>query len=300
VGVSVRRAAATNRLRRYDATAVGTKHRTLLFILATVVALLTLSSVAWAQSTSQTASAGGVTATFSYSGSGITVSNPQLRIVRDGQTSYDQPVSSSQCGNQCGPGAFEAHQSSVRVIRLQAGGQPDVILELFSGGANCCFLDQVFSYSAATQTYVKTEQDFASAGVQLRRLGVARRWRFLSGDDSFKYEFTDGADSADPIQIWSFSGSVFHDVTRSYPTLIATDAARWLKLFTHHISNGVGLIAAWAADEELLGHDKLVQSTLATEARHGDLRDGGYGGGATGRRFITKLNRLLRQLGYRR
>jgi hypothetical protein len=269
-----------------------------LVFLVTVVALLTLSASAWAE-TSQTASAGGVTATFSYSGSGITVSNPNLRIIRGGQPSYDQPVYSPQCGNQCGPGAFGAHQSSVRVIRLAAGGQPDVILELFSGGANCCFTDQVFSYSGATHSYVKTEQDFASAGAQLRRLGSARRWRFLSGDDAFKYEFTDGADSADPIQIWSFSGLAFHNVTRSYPKLIAADAARWLKLFTHHISNGVGLIAAWAADEELLGHDKLVQSTLAAETRHGDLRDGDNGG-ATGRRFITKLNRLLRQLGYRR
>jgi hypothetical protein len=89
-------------------------------------------------------------------------------------------------------------------------------------------------------------------------------------------------------------------VTRGYPNLIAVGAARWLKLFTHHISNGVGVIAAWAADEELLGHDKLVQSTPATEARRGDLRDGGYIGGATGRSFITRLNRLLRQLGSRR
>ena len=279
---------------------MGPKHRIPLIILATVVALLTLSAVAWARSTSQTASAGGVTATFSYSGSAVTASNPQLRIIRDGQTTYDQPVSSSQCGNQCGPGVFGAHQSSVRVIRLQPGGEPDVILELFGGGANCCFLDQVFSYSVATHTYVKTEQDFASAGVELRRLGSARRWRFRSANDAFKYEFTDGADSGDPIQIWSFAGGAFHDVTRSYPKLIAADAARWLKLFTHHISNGVGVIAAWAADEELLGHDKLVQSTLASEARRGDLRDGGYIGGAKGRRFITRLNRFLRQLGYRR
>jgi hypothetical protein len=300
MGLSAQRAVATNRPRRYDAPAMGPKHRIPLVILATVVALLAPSTSAWAQSTSQTASTGGVTATFSYSGSGITVSNPQLRIVRNGQTSYDQPVSSSQCGNQCGPVAFGAHQSSVRVIRLQPGGEPDVILELFSGGANCCFLAQVFSYSAATGTYVKTEQDFASAGVQLRRLGSARRWRFLSANDAFKYEFTDGADSGDPIQIWGFAGGAFHDVTRSYPKLIAADAARWLKLFTHHISNGVGLIAAWAADEELLGHDKLVQATLATEARRGDLRDGGYIGGANGRRFITRLNRVLRQLGYRR
>jgi hypothetical protein len=277
---------------------MGRRQRTLSVIVVAVVALLTVSAVAGAQTSSQSASAGGVTATFTYSGSGLTVTNPRLRIIRGGQTAYDQPVQSSVCDTQCGPGAFGAHQSSVRVIRLEPGGQPNVILELFSGGANCCFSDQVFSYSPITGTYLKTERNFVSAGATLRRLGTARRWRFVSADDGFKFAFTDGADSGEPIQIWSFAGRRFHDVTRHYPKLIAADAARWLKLFNHHVSNGVGLIAAWAADEELLGHDKLVQSTLAAEARHGRLRDGGTGG-ATGKRFITQLNRLLRHLGYR-
>ncbi len=59
----------------------------------------------------------------------------------------------------------------------------------------------------------------------------------------------------------------------------------------------MGLIAAWAADQELLGHNHKVQSTLASEAHKGRLRDGGLGQ-ATGRRFVRKLNALLRKLGY--
>jgi hypothetical protein len=264
-----------------------------------VAAILSLSAVASAAGASQSASAGGVTATFTYSGSGGNVSNLHLKIVRGGQTAYDQPVTSPSCGPpSCGPGAFGAHHSSVRVIRLEPGGQPDVVLELFSGGANCCFVDQVFGYSPIAHAYLKTEHDFASSGASLRRLGSAHRWRFVSRDDNFKYEFTDGADSGEPIQIWSFSGRGLHNVTRRYPKLIAADAALWLRLFKHHLSNGVGLIAAWAADEELRGHDKLVQSTLLAEARRGDLRDGGNGL-PTGKRFITKLNRLLHKLGYR-
>jgi hypothetical protein len=274
---------------------VGTTQRTLSVILASVGVLLLLSTSAWARTSSQSATTGGVTATFTYDASGLQVTNPHLRIVRGGQTAYDQPVSANACGSLCGPGAFGAHQSSVRVIRLEPGGQPDVILELFSGGANCCFVDQVFSPSPLTGAYVKTEHEFVSAGATLRRLGSAHRWRFVSADDSFKYAFTDGADSADPIQIWSFSAGAFHDVTRGYPNLIAADAARWLKLFHRHTSTGLGLIGAWAADQELLGHDKRAQSTLVTEAHRGHLRDGAHG-----KRFIRRLNRLLHQLGYRR
>jgi hypothetical protein len=278
---------------------VRTRQRTPWVIGLAVVALVLLSAVAWAADTSQSASTGGVTATFSYTGSGANVRNLHLTIVRGGETAYDQPVTSPNCRPPfCGPGAFGANSRSVRVIRLAPGGQPDVVLELFSGGANCCFIDQVFSYSPIVHGYLKTEHEFASYGASLRRLGSAHRWRFVTGDDSFKYQFTDGADSGEPIQIWSFSGRGFVDVTRRYPNLIAADAARWLRLFQHHLSNGVGLIAAWAADEELLGHDKRVQSVLATEARRHDLRDGG-GGLATGKRFITKLNRFLHRLGYR-
>lgn len=278
---------------------MGTRQRILLALAVAAVALLTLSAGAAAKTTSQSDSAGGVTATFSYSGSPPMVSGAHLRITRAGQIAYDQAVDSPRfCHLLCWPGAFGAHSRSVRVIRLVPGGQPNVVLELYSGGAHCCSIDQVFSYSPITSTYVKTEHYFGNPPGVLRRLGTARRWRFVSSDDSFYYTFTDFADSGAPIQIWSFSGRAFVNVTRHYPNLIAADAARWLRFFNHDLANGVGLIAAWAADEELLGHDKRVQSLLATEARRHDLRAGGTGL-ATGKRFITKLNRFLHRLGYR-
>lgn len=243
----------------------------------------------------QTARARGVTATFSFRGEIPSVTGPHLRIVKHGQTAYDAPVTSRACGTMCGPAEFGRGSSSLGIVPLEPSG-PQVLLELYSGGANCCFIDQVFSYHPATMGYVKTEHDFGSSGAALKRLGG--RWRFVSADPAFKYAFTDGADSGEPLQIWRFGVGRFTDVTRSYPSLIRTDAARWLRLFTHHVDNGVGLIAAWAGDEELLGHDALVQSTLKSELAHGRLRAGPAGVG--GAKFIRALNRALRQLGYTR
>jgi hypothetical protein len=272
--------------------------RTLTIAAAVMAATLVLAAAASAKLTTQTDSSGAVTATFTFTGSPPKVSHARLKIVRAGQALYDQPVFSPQCGTKCSPALLGVHASSVRVLDIESSGQPDVVLELYSGGANCCFIDQVFSLDPGTMTYVKTEHNFASAGAGIKRL--RHRWRFVSDDDAdFKYEFTDGADSGAPIRIWSFAARHFHDVTLGYPKLIAADASRWLRLFRHHLVNGVGLIAAWAADEELLGHDPLVQSTLAAQARKGDLRDGSNGL-ATGRRFIAKLNRFLRKLGYER
>jgi hypothetical protein len=244
--------------------------------------------------TSQGVAADGLQAVFSYSGSAPNVHGAHLTITKGGRQLYSRPVTAKLCGKLCGP----ANSKSIGIAALQPGKPANVILELYSGGANCCFIDQVFSYVPGTKTFVKTEHNFADAGALIKPIGPHHRLEFRSADGGFKYAFTDGADSGEPIQIWQFVNRAFQDVTRSYPRLIGSDAARWFKLFRDHVANGVGLIAAWAADEELLGHDALVQSTLTTQASQGNLRDGN-GGGATGKAFIAELNRLLRTLGYK-
>jgi hypothetical protein len=260
----------------------------------TVTLLLVLAGPAWAKTTTETSHSGNVTATFTFTGSAPNIKHQRLTIVRAGQQLYDQAVTAHLCGTRCGPGAFGARASSVRVADIEGNGEPDVVLELFSGGASCCFIDQVFSYDPGTMTYSKTEQNFAYGAVLTK---ISGRWRFKSADGGFLCAFTDCAGSGQPIQIFSFSAGRFHNLTRHYPKLIRSDAARWLGAFKHHLSNGVGLIAAWAADEELLGNNKQVQSTLSSEAAKGDLRDGS-GGLASGKKFIKKLNALLRKLGY--
>ncbi len=255
-----------------------------------------------AVASTQSGHSGDVSATFSFTGTLPDFKHQRLKIVRAGKTLYDQPVTSpaGECGRDCGPGAFGPHASSVSVRDLESDGQPDVILSLFSGGANCCFIDQVFSLNTGRTTYVKTDHDFAYGGAAIKDLGHNGQLEFLSVDGGFVGAFTDNADSGAPLQIWSFSAHRFHDVTRQYPKLIAADAAKWLKLFRHPQTkdNTVGLIAPWAADEELLGQDKLVQSTLAAEAAKGDLRVPPELMLQSGKRFVSALNRFLVKNGY--
>jgi hypothetical protein len=56
-------------------------------------------------------------------------------------------------------------------------------------------------------------------------------------------------------------------------------------------------MAAWAADEDLLGHVKLVNRYLAQQAKAGHLNSPLYPGG---KRFVTKLQKFLRRHGYLR
>ena len=266
--------------------------------MAAVALMLAPAAVALAagKATTQTASAGGVKATLTFSGSAPKVTDMRLRIVRAGQERYDQPVSSRYCAKRCDPALLGPHTSSVRVLDIESDGQPDVILELYTGGANCCLVDQVLSFDPGVMTYTKSEHDFFNAGASITKLGGA--WRFVSADGHFQCAFTDCADSGEPIQIFKFGGRrQFSDVTRAYPRLITHDAAKWMKLFKQHLTNGVGLIAPWAADEELLGRNAKVQSTLKALAAKGALRDGGVGP-ATGQRFVKALNSMLRRFGY--
>ena len=155
----------------------------------------------------------------------------------------------------------------------------------------------MFSFDPATKTYVRSQHNFLNAGATLAKLDG--HWVLRSGDSRItEAGFTDTADSGTPIQIWRFANRTFTDVTRRYPKLIRADAAMWLRLFNHHLSNGVGLIAAWAADEDLLGQSAMVDTTLRSLAAQNKLRTplGLPHDSAT--QFVTQLEKLLHKLGY--
>src|SRR5437588_3504544 len=219
----------------------------------------------------QTAQGGNVTATFTFKGAYPKFKGQRLSIAQSGNVLYDQAVASKFCGTLfCGPLSTTSKEPSVHVIDLEHTGQPDVVLDLFSGGAHCCVIEQIFSFDAGSMTYIKTERNFGDPGERIEDLRHDGRFEFLTADDSFAYAFTDYAASGLPIQILTFSNRHFTNVTRSYPKLVARDAARWLRAY-HRTSkqDSVGLIAAWAADEFLLGHRRLVSRYLEQEAKAG-------------------------------
>jgi hypothetical protein len=269
----------------------------------TVLALavsLALVAPAAASAATQTASGGGVTATFTFTGHYPNYLHEHLTIAREGTVVYDQPVTSAACGQYCAPGAVDSKASSVQVLELERDGSPDVVLDLYSGGAHCCSLAQVFSYSPGSGTYVKTERNFGDPGYEIGVLDG--QYRFVTADDRFAYAFTDYAASGLPLQILSFSQGQFENVTRDYPSLIARDARIWMNAFDsigrQHYTDTVGVVAAWAADEELLGHGTLVYNFLERQAREGDLNSVLNPKADSGQRFIRALYAQLRRDGY--
>jgi hypothetical protein len=241
-----------------------------------------------------------VDAAITTSGSGLH-RRIKLKIAINGATEYDQFVKSSACPPGCDTIGIGSTSTPLRALALQANGLPDVVLGLYSGGAHCCFVDQVYSLDPGTGTLVKTEHDFADAGARIEDLNGDRNYEFLSADARLSNAgFTDYAHSPAPIQVFAFSNHRFRDITRTYPARIKKDAARWLNAFRHNLRNGRGMIAAWAADEYLLGQSALVKSQLAGALRAGHLGVPKSFGGPSPQKFAGQLQKLLGRLGYRR
>lgn len=263
-----------------------------------------LAVVPAAFAVTQTATSGNVTATFTFSGKYPNYTGLTLSIAQAGIVLYTAPVSSKYCGPYCAPGDATSTGSSVHVVALDATSQPSVLLDLYSGGAHCCTIEQILSFDPATKAYSVAEHDFGDPSYKLADLAGDGKLEFVSADDSFAYAFTDFAASGLPLQIVSFAGGKFTSVTASYPKLIGKDAALWLKAYKSmaksKFSDSVGVIAAWAADEDELGHSKLVDSYLAKQAKLGHLNSALSPEEPGGAKFVAKLKKFLRRRGYLR
>ena len=250
---------------------------------------------------SQTASLGPVTATVTYdsvSSGVLPYSNLHLSITRSGTSLYSAPVDTKACGTECDPDHPDA--PFLHVVDLNGDGQTEVVLDVYTGGAHCCSVDVIYSIDPTSGAVTPVEHNWGDPGATLEDLSHDGRLEFVTADDRFAYTFDAFAFSGLPIEVERFAGGTFTDVTNAYPALIAPDARRWYRLYRENLRThtALGAVAAWAADEDRLGHAALVARTLARENRLGHLRsDGAPWKG--GRAFINELQRFLMKTGYR-
>ncbi|MFZ1063861.1 MAG: hypothetical protein WAN30_10395 [Acidimicrobiales bacterium] len=255
-----------------------------------------------AGTSTQSATLDGVSATFTYSGTFPMAHNPHLTIRRARTVLFNGLVTSAWCGHTCWPNTISSTTDVVHVVRLQSRGTPEVVLDLYSGGAHCCSIEQVYILSATSKRVTKIEHNFGDPGVRLEPLGPGGATYFVSADDTFAYAFTDFAASGLPIQILAVSGGVFTNVTRRFPALIKGDATSWLRAYHEQASSNyqdsVGVIAAWVADEDLLGESGVANEYLEAQAKLGHLNSALSPIEPSGARFVTALQHFLVKHGY--
>ena len=199
----------------------------------------------------------GVSADLSYRESNDSYSDLRIAIRRRGIRTLTAPVARFACRG-CRVAGYGALASThpVTVRDLDADGEPEVLLDLYTGGAHCCFYTVILRYTGGT--YRGTTAFWGDPGYGLRDLDRDGRQELVSADDRFAYRFTYYAASVLPVQIWRYDHGVLTDVTSSYLSIVRSDAASiWSEYLGSRNDRSFdvrGVLAAWLADEYRLGH----------------------------------------------
>lgn len=244
-----------------------------------------------ANATTETASVGNVTAQLSYDkANSFLFKNVRVKIVRNGTTEIDQAAPAAPDCPLCSVGpAYGGRGTSVHVVQLDSSAEPEVVFDLFSGGAHCCFYSQIFSFKGGT--YSSLIQEWGDPGYQFFDPEKDGQFEFRSADPAFAYAFGSFASSRYPPQIWRFSGGAMVNVTRQYPDLIRADIKRLKRLFKKFKELGVkSVLAANIADNCLLGNCDNGSNLVRTAVSKGYLKQGG--------KFLRHARRFLTRTGY--
>lgn len=239
-----------------------------------------------------TARSGSVQATITYR-TGAFPHDIRLRIRRSGSLSFDKRF----------PPKMADLPVKLRVRDLDANGEPEVIAEFYTGGAHCCWYSLVYDYRA--NIYRSIKEDWGDSEPRLADLNGDGKMEFRSSDFRFAYLFTAFAGSAFPIQIWNYKPGRLVNSTSKFPQLVRKDAAKLWKAYRANLRSQYpdprGILAAWMADQYLLGHQQSGWTKMRAANARGEFN--GIGSGdiwPKGKRYLEALRKELKKLGYAR
>ena len=277
-------------------------------LLVTALAALGLSAppaLAADSPKTETKTVGQVTAELTYTQGDdlFEYRDVRIKITRAGQVLLDAPVP-APCEEFCSTipaGAGEA--DSLYLQDLDADGEPEAWVDLYTGGAHCCTYSQLYSYKAAANGYSRVKHFWGDPGYVLTDLNGDGTPEFRSADASFSSAFTAYVLSGFPIQIWRFAGGKFTDVTRGYRRLVKSDLRRHVKLYKQVRADEGGdvrgFLAAYAADKYLLGQGDTAFDLIYAAYRRGELHPPFSDSSDSGKKYISALRKFLRRTGYR-
>jgi hypothetical protein len=258
------------------------------------LALLLAAPVAAADT--QSASSGAVGATLSWERGDDGVTDMRVTVTRAGAIAYEAPIDPRGCEPAtCTPSG--TGDRSVNTADLDGDGEPEVLVDVYWGGAHCCTVSRVLRWDGAR--YVPIDRNWGNTSYRLEDLDGDGRPELRSADDRFSYLYGSYAATVRPVQVLTLRDGQLVDVTRSYPAVIREDRARNGRLARNAGRYGRTAYAAWAADRYLLGERRATLQALRRLARRGRLRtDLGNSSRQAQRRWIARLDRDLRRFGY--
>jgi hypothetical protein len=267
-------------------------------LVAALAAAAVVPGAAHARDVTQTAKSGDVSATLTYHVAKDVYSQVRLRIARSGAVVADQRLREVGCGKGCAAWAsgLFAVPGPVQVRDLDGDGEPEVIVDFYTGGAHCCVVTAFYRWDGGA--YRRSTGYFGNYGYKIVDLDHDGTTELSAYDERFAYAFGSYADSLSPPVVWHWQAGKLVDVTKSFPALAQANAKLAFKLFTrskrrHDDIAARAVLAAWTADQCLLGRSTQAFARLEAARKAGDL-----GTATAGARYITQLRAFLKRGGY--
>jgi hypothetical protein len=267
--------------------------------IAALAGALAASAGASSPVRTETATSGHVRATVTYQQLAPAQFSMHLAVVRNKNKVYAKavPMSFAHTGASQ-PLGYVGGASTVDLGDLDGDGEPEVLVNLYTGGTHCCNWTWVLKWQPKLRSYSRTAHIWGDPLYRLVDLGHTNSLEFMSADDRFASAFADYANSPLPVQVWTFEKGRFVDTTRTYGNAISSDlGANWRKYQTAPAGSPVrGILAAWAADECLLGGCQAgyarVKALAPKLGNPADLKSG------TTASYLKKLKSSLVDWGY--
>jgi hypothetical protein len=277
---------------------------------ALAVALLFPAGATAQSRTVETATNGTITAELSYvkreRGKGrfkfLEYRDFRVKITRAGAVLYDQPVG-EPCEQFCSPTESALTGKHVGLRDLNADGEPEAVVDLFTGGASCCVLVLAYGYDSVAGTYRRASLDTGS-GFVARDLGGDGVIELVGDDFRFRGLFTCGACGPRPIRIWHWALRRFEAVTRDFPAKIRQHSRRMRRFYArtrrmHEAAFVKGALTPLVADLCLLDRCGAGFTLVRAAIRRGELdRRSVFDVSPLGTNYLRALKRFLRRTGY--
>jgi hypothetical protein len=185
-----------------------------------------------------------------------TYQNLHLKVTKGDELIVDRPVDREDANDRPMP---EHGHETFTLQDLDGDNQPEVLLDLYTGGVHCCTYSLIYPNAGKASRKV-IHHDWGNAAYSVRDLNQDGLPELTSGDDRFAYAFSSYAASGYPLRVWRYSAGQMQDVTQQYPEAIAQSAEQnWQQVLKAQTDNSEvrGYLAAYLADQYSLGQADL-------------------------------------------
>jgi hypothetical protein len=161
---------------------------------------------------------------------------------------------------------------SLCLARFGNGAVPVALIALTTGGAHCCITVRAVPADGGPTA----DRDFGNYGPWFRDVtsGAGLVPVLVSADNAFAYQFTSFAGSGPPVQLVSWTGTAFADVTRRHLDVVRDDAQAYMSAYNDPAEpEKIGFLTGWVADECVAGEAASAWSFVDQQRQLGLLAD---------------------------